>query len=59
MSDGVFELKVDGKRYRILCQERNDRDFSDVAWSGCPVPQVIRDAINERLGKPLEKEPTE
>lgn len=46
MSD-VFELVIDGKRYRLLCQERNDSDFSDVAWSSCPVPQGIIDAINE------------
>jgi hypothetical protein len=52
----TFEFELDGQRYRILCQVEEPYEANDATWSSCAVPQVIRDAINERMGKPTDSE---
>lgn len=46
----VLEFTIDGKRYKLRCS--NEEPDEPHVFYSCPVPQIIQDAINERLGKP-------
>jgi hypothetical protein len=46
MSEQIAEFEIDGKRYRMLCQE-GEPWGDEIAWSSCKVPQFFVDAINK------------